>query len=320
MSILHPIIRSRLSPPRIGGGRDFSFPPKLQAEIASVSQIDAALVEDRVIIFADDFRTGWQLRPGYLPWSFDPLLGFNPLVQDWELTTLNGAPAVAAIWHATNFGEPGGGIGTGDDRIFARMRPASMAAGLEEAWFTFEMMYSDPFSAPIGGKQPGLSSFGGSTGGKAVSCASPTWSARHMFNTQNPPSGPAPGVVGGVQRGHQYIYHIDKIQDRNNYTADLGLGFPGSFPLGELLIFEQYVKLNDPGAANGINITKITINGVQTTFLATTNLRYYCTDNKDTALIREMIWGIIWGGNTHAWDPLFTSTLTYGRFKVEVPT
>ena len=315
-----PIIRGRRSPPRLGDGRDANLPPGLlQTSIISESQINASLVDDRAIVYLEDFAAGWEEFPnGRIPWRIDPVkpqpplnepgAGFNADVQSWELTTLNGAPAVAATWNATRFGDPDGGKGTGDERFGDQIRPPAMAAGLDEAWFTWEMMFSDPFSAPRGGKLPGLAALPASTGGNPVTCAAPTWSARHMFNTQIPDSGPAPGVPGGVQKGHQYLYHQDEIQDRRNYTMP--------FPLNELLIMEQYLKLNDDGQANGINITKI--NGV--VFLASTNLRFYCTDNRDDALIRNIIFNMLWGGNTHDWDPLFDSTLTFGRFKVEVPT
>lgn len=245
-----------------------------------------------------------------LPWlngPSSPRKGFswNSSVMSEVFTTMNGQDAVAITWEA-------GALPS--DRWGGDIDLPGTNIG-DHAWFTMDIMFSDPFSAGTsnyGGKLPGLVGVKKPPTCNGNLACDDGWYARRMWNGQKSSYSGA-----DVLPGHHYIYHMDKTGlcgDRDNFDNWPNTGWT----LGVPHTMVEEVQINSAfNAFDGICRTWID----DVLVAERTNLRMYCGSeaNRAGALIGQINWLEFYGGSGSSWSPTFDSTITFGYFKVEVP-
>jgi hypothetical protein len=219
---------------------------------------------------------------------------------------MNGADAITVTWPA---GSPdsvrwGGAI--------------NLPGFYEEAWYTQEIRFESNFVTGPDSSNPGdfetFKTFGitsntGGSGCTQLSCPSNFWSHRisvigpasARYNTTNVPLS-------------EYMYYPEK----NEFCGDYFLH--SSFPAERetILSVETHIKIN---SAENISdaLTETRINGVLVSTVP--SLRFYCgnEDLREAAKISVITNNMFYGGSGPGWEPVQDSSLTMGKFKVEIP-
>lgn len=303
MVLIAPVYRPLVKPPR-----------QIQPHNVTLNEAGEILIEPvdmdvqtttpasgRQTVLEGEFDTDYETA---LPW-INVNNAFNSDTMSVAFTTMNGFKAIAVTWEA-------GALPS--HRWGGRMDLPGADIG-DHAWLTWDMMFSDPFSAGdtnFGGKLPGLrgvTSVPICTGDLACDDG---WQGQLMWNGQK-------SVYSGsdVLPGHHFIYHIDKTQncgDRDDFDNWPNKGWT----LGEPNTIEVEFKINSAfDASDGIVRTRINGNLVK----ERTNFRFYCgsESNRAGTLISIVLFQMFWGGANSTWSPTVDSTMTFGHFKVEIP-
>ncbi len=111
-----------------------------------------------------------------------------------------------------------------------------------EIYFRYDMKLSQGWGADGTGKLPGLAGLysASARGGKPSSEAQPGWSARIGFG---------PGPEPGTSRLSYYVYHLDQP---GSFGEGMSFGERGVIRDGEWYCLEGRVRMNTPGANDGI--------------------------------------------------------------------
>lgn len=284
-------------------------PPQEQPHVVSggagaitVDGYDAVVstptTSDREIIMEGDWPSNYA---SLYNWDFGPALGDDMTVSHSTHTGAYGTnDSITITWLDA---------ATPSDKFGSYFTIDGINSTTDtEVWFTYEMMFSDPFSTggtSNGGKLPGLR---GSTAGNG--CVQPvpadgsSWAHRIMWNSLKPNN-----EVGG----HLYMYHPDKTNSCGQRVDFTG----GWFPKGQWFEVELHMKSNT-GASNFDGIWECKIDG--TLVRSRTNLRYFGSGGSlSNTPPAKVNWQLFYGGSGSSWSPQFDSSISFAYWKIERP-